>query len=105
MTKTAIIEYNEADETLLQLFFEKLRVKVKATFDIDNGFEDPQKLTDFFKKHKLSKKNKQFFRELYDSLQECYAIERGEIEPEQTYEEYLTELKAIANANPTLETV
>ena len=30
MTKTAIIEYNEADEPLLQLFFLKISVQFKA---------------------------------------------------------------------------
>lgn len=34
MTKTAIIEYNEADESLLQLLFEKLRVKFKESIDV-----------------------------------------------------------------------
>ncbi len=127
MTKTAVIEYNEADETLLQLFFEKLRVTFKKSLDVlkpeplkDNEPEpldddehellfdekdDPQSLTDFFEKHNLSKKNRQFFRELHYSLEECYAMQRGEIKSEQTYEDYLIELKQIANANRTLETV
>ncbi len=34
MTKTAIIEYNEADESLLQLLFQKLRVKFKESIDV-----------------------------------------------------------------------
>ncbi len=34
MTKTAIIEYNEADESLLQLLFQKLRVQFKQTKDV-----------------------------------------------------------------------
>ncbi len=34
MTKTAIIEYNEADENLLQLLFQKLRVKFKESIDV-----------------------------------------------------------------------
>ena len=34
MTKTAIIEYNEADETLLQLFFQKLQVRFKKSLDV-----------------------------------------------------------------------
>jgi hypothetical protein len=34
MTKTAIIEYNEADETLLQMLFQKLRVQFKQSSDV-----------------------------------------------------------------------
>ncbi len=101
MTETYLIEINsEQKQTLLEIF-----KAFKVRFAPAEGLNDPQILTDFFKKHKLSKKNRQFFRELQASIDETYAMERGEIVPEQTYEEYLTELKAIANANRTLETV
>lgn len=68
--------------------------------------DDPQSLTDFFQKHKLSKKNRQFFRELHYSIEECNALARGEVEPVMTYEDLLIELKQIAeNENRTYETV
>lgn len=44
MTKTAIIEYNEADETLLQMLFQKLRVQFKQSSDILDE-EDVELLT------------------------------------------------------------
>jgi hypothetical protein len=34
MTKTAIIEYNEADEILLQMLFQKLGIQFKLSSDI-----------------------------------------------------------------------
>ena len=91
MTKTAIIEYNEVDEMLIHLFFKKLRVKVKTS---DTPLFD-----------KLSPQSQQLLRDMNEAIAEGEAIARGEEQPEQTYQEYLAELKALSNANRTLETV
>ena len=87
MTKTAIIEYNEADEALIQLLFLKISVKFKKT-----------------KKVKLSKKER-FAKEFREALEECNAIHRGERKPVKTYEQFKAELKAISDANHTIGTV
>lgn len=102
MTETYLIEINsEQKQTLLEIF-----KAFKVRFIPTDGLNDPQSLTDFFKKHKLSKKDRQFFRELQASIDESYAIERGEIEPSQTYEELLAELNQIAeNEIRTYQTV
>ena len=84
MTKTAIIEYNEADEMLLQIFFLKISVK----------FKDPAP-----KKKKWTKKQQQFAKEFREALEESEAIARGEKKPSKTYEQHLVELKAISDAN------
>lgn len=97
MTKTAIIQYNEADETLLQLFFQKLKIHfTQSTETVDKmPYINP----------KLSKKSQKLLRDMHHSILEAQAMARGEIQAEQTYEEYLIELKQIADANRTYETV
>lgn len=100
MTKIAVIEYNEVDEALLQLFFQKLSVTFTKTSDpVLDRIESNPKLK------KLSKKSKKLLVDMHYAIQECEAMSKGEIEPEQTYQEYLAELKSIANANRALETV
>ncbi len=101
MTETYLIEINSEHKQTLMEIFKAFKVRITPS----EAQNDPQSLTDFFKKHKLSKKDKQFFRELNASIEETYAMERGEIEPSQTYEEYLIELKTIADENRTLKTV
>lgn len=102
MTETYLIEINSEHKQTLMEIFKAFNVR----FIPSKALNDPQSLTDFFKKHKLSKKNKQFFRELNASIEETYAMERGEIEPSQTYEELLAELNQIAeNENRTYQTI
>ncbi len=104
MTETYLIEINAEHKQTLMEIFKAFNVRIKAS-NIET-LNDPQSLTDFFKKHKLSKKNRQFFRELQASIEETYAMERGEIVSEQTYEQLLTELNQIAeNENRTYQTV
>jgi hypothetical protein len=103
MTKTAIIEYNEADETFLQLFF----IKLSVTFKKQGKVSDP---SDFIENNevlkKLSKKSKRLLRDMQEAVKECDALARGEIVQETTYEEFLAELKQIAeNENRTHQTV
>ena len=91
MTKTAIIEYNEADEPLLQMFFLKISVQ----------FKDPEP-----QKKKLSKKSQKLLREMGEAIEECQAIHRGEIKPTSTVEQLFEELKQIAaNENRKSQTV
>jgi ABC-type phosphate transport system auxiliary subunit len=102
MTETYLIEINSEHKQTLMDIFKAFKVRITPT----EALKDPQSLTDFFKKHKLSKKDQQFFRELQASIEETYAIERGEIEPTQTYEELLAELNQIAeNENRTYQAV
>ncbi len=101
MTETYIIEINSEHKQTLMEIFKAFKVRITPSEELN----DPESLTKFFKKHKLSKKDRQFFRELQASIEETYAMERGEIVPEQTYEEYLTELKTIANGNRTIKAV
>lgn len=102
MTETYLIEINSEHKQTLMEIFKAFKVRITPT----EALNDPKSLTDFFKKHKFSKKEKQFFRELQASIEETYAMERGEIEPTQTYEELLAELNQIAeNENRTHQAV
>ena len=81
MTKTAIIEYNAADEPLLQMFFLKISVQ----------FKDPEP-----KQKKLSKKSQRLLKEMGEAIEECKAMHRGEIQPTGTVEQLFEEIKQIA---------
>ena len=82
MIKTAIIEYNEADEMLLQIFFLKISVK----------FKDPAP-----KKKKRTKKQQKFAKEFREALDETQAMIRGDIKPTGTVEQLFEEINQIAD--------
>ena len=97
MTKTAIIQYNEADETLLQLFFQKLKVHfTESTETVDKmPYINP----------KLSKKSQKLLRDMHHSILEAQAMARGEQEPVTTIEQLFADLKQIADESRTYEAV
>lgn len=99
MTETYLIEINTDHKATILEIFKAFKVRYE-------GIDDTDKLTQFFKKHKLSKKERQFFRDLHQSIEESHAMARGEIVQETSYEEFLEELKQIAeNENRTHQTV
>ena len=69
MTKSIIITYNEADENVLMVLFEKFKIKTKAVKDYgDNGV--PQRVAD----------------DIVSGLENIKKYERGEIELTDAYD-------------------
>ena len=79
---------------------------LQILLDLAKRLKIPFRIEEIEPEHIKESKREQFFKELKDSIEECHAIARGEIEPEQTYEAYLEELKTISeNENHSLQII
>jgi hypothetical protein len=82
MTKSIIINYSEADESLLMAFFKRLKVKVQPV-ETEKDYGDagvPQSVAD----------------NIVEGLKWIKKLERGEVEPIGSFEDLIAELKAEA---------
>jgi hypothetical protein len=80
MTKSIIINYSEADESLLMAFFKRLKVKIQP-IDTEKDYGDkgvPRHVAE----------------NIIEGLKWIKKVERGEAEPLGTWEDLIAELKA-----------